>query len=132
VLKVMKRPIDINNLAEKLVEIRKFGDVFMQSGVIAGFPGETDEEFDETLQFLRRVDFDNVYVHYYCDMPNTEATAMTNKVDKESMKRRFEKVMNAGIRHNPAATLHEWEVNLQLPVHQPELLWPTVTAESAR
>ena len=71
VLKTMKRPCNIEDLAGKLVDIRRYGYVFMQSGIIAGFPGETDEEFEDTLRLLKRINFDNVYVHYYCDMPNT-------------------------------------------------------------
>jgi tRNA A37 methylthiotransferase MiaB len=116
VLKAMKRPCNVEDLAAKLADIRRYNQVFMQSGIIAGFPGETDEEFEDTLRLLRRVDFDNVYVHYYCDMPNTEASAMSNKVDRDAMLRRLGKVMSAGINHNPAATQHEWDSNLALPV----------------
>jgi tRNA A37 methylthiotransferase MiaB len=118
VLKTMKRPCDVEDMATKLIDIRRYGNVFMQSGVIAGFPGESDEEFEDTIRLLKRINFDNVYVHYYCDMPHTEASAMTNKVDKAAMLRRLDKVRNAGINHNLAATQHEWESNLSLPVLQ--------------
>jgi tRNA A37 methylthiotransferase MiaB len=118
VLKSMKRPCNVQDLVAKLVEIRRYDHLFMQSGVIAGFPGESDEEFEDTLRLLRQVAFDNVYVHYYCDMPNTEASAMTNKVDKAAMLRRLDKVKSAGINHNLAATQREWDSNLALPVLQ--------------
>jgi tRNA A37 methylthiotransferase MiaB len=118
VLKSMKRPCNVQDLVAKLVEIRRYDHLFMQSGVIAGFPGESDEEFEDTLRLLRQVDFDNVYVHYYCDMPNTEASAMTNKVDKAAMLRRLDKVKSAGINHNLAATQREWDSNMALPVLQ--------------
>jgi tRNA A37 methylthiotransferase MiaB len=118
VLKTMKRPCNVEDLAAKLIEIRRHRNVFMQSGIIAGFPGESDDEFEDTLRLLKTIEFDNVYVHYYCDMPNTESSAMANKVDKASMLRRLERVKNAGISHNLAATEHEWNRNLAFPIIQ--------------
>ena len=114
ILKLMKRPCDLEDLAAKLADIRRYQHVFMQSGIIAGFPGETDEEFEDTLRLLKRIDFDNVYVHCYCDMPNTEASGMSTKVDKDVMRRRLAGITRAGINHDAAVTQHEWESNLAI------------------
>ena len=118
VLKSMRRPCNVEDLATKLIAIRRYDHVFMQSGIIAGFPGETDEEFEDTLRLLKRINFDNVYVHYYCDMPNTEASMMPRKLDNAAMLRRLEAVKQSGVNHNLAATLHEWKSNLTLPILQ--------------
>ena len=72
----------------------------MQTAVIVGYPGETDQEFEETLSLLKKVDFDNVYVHSYGDMPNTESSRLHGKISRESMTRRVQKMAAAGIRHN--------------------------------
>jgi len=114
ILGLMRRPCDVEDLAAKLAEIRRCGNVFMQSGMIAGFPGETDEEFEDTLRLLKRIDFDDVYVHYYCDMPYTEASGLPCKLDKNAMLRRLAGIERAGIHHDLAKTRHEWESNLAI------------------
>jgi tRNA A37 methylthiotransferase MiaB len=112
VLKAMNRKCDVEDLLAKLVHMRKFNHIFMQSGIIAGFPGESEDDFNETLRFLERVNFDDVYMHYYCDMPNSQSSKMQGKVGKERMLRRLDMIRQAKINHNFAATLHEWESNL--------------------
>ncbi|MBI2837735.1 MAG: radical SAM protein [Acidobacteria bacterium] len=109
ILKLMRRACDVEELATKLAEIRRYEQVFMQSGIIAGFPGETDEEFEDTLRLLKRINFDNVYVHCYCDMPHTEASRLPTKVDRDAMYRRLFAIKRAGIHHLAAETEHEWE-----------------------
>ncbi|MEW6366842.1 MAG: radical SAM protein [Acidobacteriota bacterium] len=111
ILKLMRRPCDVEDLAAKLADIRRFEHVFMQSAIIAGFPGETDDEFEDTLRLLKRVNFDNVFVHCYCDMPNTEASGMPAKVDKDAVRGRLTRVTRAGIHHDAAEALQEWDGN---------------------
>jgi tRNA A37 methylthiotransferase MiaB len=115
ILRRMRRPCDVADLAAKLAAIRRHEHVFMQSGIVAGFPGETDREFEDTLRLLERVGFDDVYVHCYCDMPGTEAAGFLPKVGREALRRRLAAIQRAGIRHDAAVTLHEWEANLAVP-----------------
>jgi threonylcarbamoyladenosine tRNA methylthiotransferase CDKAL1 len=112
ILRLMSRPCDVAELAARLLEIRSQVGVFLQTGIIVGFPGETEEEFEDTLAFLRKVGFDSVYVHYYCDMPHTRSSSLPGKIDKETMVARLEKLRRRGIPHNVAKTLHEWESTL--------------------
>jgi tRNA A37 methylthiotransferase MiaB len=112
VLKLMNRPCNVADLAAKLADIRRSKHVFMQSGMVAGFPGETDEEFADTIRLLKQIDFDDVYVHYYCDMPNTAASRLDGRVAPDAMRRRLAWVLSSGIRHNLAATRREWDRNL--------------------
>jgi tRNA A37 methylthiotransferase MiaB len=58
---------------------------------------------------LKRIGFDDVYVHCYCDMPGTEASGLPAKVDRETMRRRLDGVRRAGIPHDAAETRREWE-----------------------
>lgn len=116
VLRAMNRPCDMRDLESKLKEIRRHRDVFLQTGIIVGFPGETEAEFEETLRFLKHVEFDNVYVHYYCDMPNTESSGLSNKTEKAVMIERLEKVRLSGIPFDHRKTSIEWESTMAIPL----------------
>ncbi|MEW6366840.1 MAG: radical SAM protein [Acidobacteriota bacterium] len=107
VLRSMRREIDTVDLARKLQAIRGYKSVFMQTAIIVGYPGETDEEFDDTLALLGEVNFDNVYVHCYCDMPNTESSRLDGKISKETVSRRLRRIAAAGIRHSVSEARRE-------------------------
>jgi tRNA A37 methylthiotransferase MiaB len=83
ILKLMNRSCDVNDLREKLLEIKSFKRVFMQTTIIIGFPTETMEEFEDTLNFLTDVKFNDVWVHFYSDMPNTESSKLAGKNRQE-------------------------------------------------
>ena len=114
ILKRMNRPCDVEALARKLLMVKGQTNVFLQTGIIVGFPGETDEEFEDTLLVLKAVHFSDVYVHFYSDMPNTESSKMSNKISKDIMLRRLERLEEAGIIHNGEKTRHEW-ANIAIP-----------------
>jgi MiaB/RimO family radical SAM methylthiotransferase len=109
ILKLMRRPCDTNDLREKLLEIKKFKKVFMETSIIVGFPTETEEEFRDTVDFLKDIGFDNVFVHFYSDMPNTESSKMAGKIDKNTMLNRLNGINSAAINHNAGTTRREWE-----------------------
>ncbi|MBI2837734.1 MAG: radical SAM protein [Acidobacteria bacterium] len=112
ILRMMNRPCDVKDLTNKLMAIRSFGGVFLRTGIMVGFPGETEAEFEESLVFLKTIGFDDVFVHYYCDMPNTHSSTLPGKLDKATMAERLNKVNRSGIRYCVEATRHEWESNL--------------------
>jgi tRNA A37 methylthiotransferase MiaB len=109
ILKLMNRPADVDDLSRKLREIRKTGGVFLQTSLIVGFPSETDEEFEDTVAFCRAVRFSDVLVHFYTDMPHTESSTLSGKIDKAAMRRRWDRLKRAGIRHDREQARHEWE-----------------------
>jgi len=109
ILKLMNRSCDMNDLLLKLLEVRKFHNVFMQTSIIVGFPSETDEEFSDTVSFLNKIRFNEVYVHFYSDMPNTDSSKLSGKIDKNTMLRRLDEINSAAINHNFVETQHEWE-----------------------
>ena len=114
ILRLMNRGCNVNDLAEKLKAIRRYDKVFLQTGIMVGFPGETETEFEHTLDFLKTVGFDNVYVHYYCDMPDTESSRLPDKTAKSVMVERLNRIGGSGIPHNVAKTRREWESTLAL------------------
>lgn len=89
ILKLMKRKYTVkeaeNNL-EKLREIRE--DISFTADIIVGFPGETEELFENTLRFAKRSLFTDIHVFQYSDRENTAAAKFKGKVSAEDKKRR--------------------------------------------
>lgn len=114
ILRLMNRPCNVGDLMAKFLTVRSYDEVFLQSGIIVGFPGETEAEFEDTLAVLQRIGFDNVYVHYYCDMPNTISSKLPDKADKAAMVLRLNKLSHSGIRYNHAKTWNEWSSTMAI------------------
>ena len=60
---------------------------------ITGFPGETDEDFEELVQFVQNCRFDNLGVFTYSDEEGTAAYDLPNKVDPKIAKQRRDRLM---------------------------------------
>lgn len=67
----------------------KVPDVEFTTDIIVGFPGETREDFEETLDIARRVKFAKAFVAWYSPRPGTAALKMKDDVDIHEKKRRF-------------------------------------------
>ena len=80
------------SLAEKIKATRD--DMRLTSDIIVGFPGETDEDFEKTLEVVRRVRFQNVYMFQYSKRDGTPAATMDFQVPKEVVQERFERLVN--------------------------------------
>jgi len=81
VLKRMKRRYNAENYLAAVSLIRsRLPDAAITTDMIAGFPGETDEEFEESYDFCRRIGFARVHVFPYSPRHGTEAARMTAQV----------------------------------------------------
>jgi tRNA-2-methylthio-N6-dimethylallyladenosine synthase len=83
ILKSMKRRYsreDYMKLVENLRNINPH--IAITSDVMVGFPGETNEDFQDTLDLIQHVQFDSLYSFKYSDRTGTAAEKMENKVDK--------------------------------------------------
>jgi threonylcarbamoyladenosine tRNA methylthiotransferase MtaB len=58
------------------------------SDIIVGFPGETEEEFAESVRYLENSPLSHAHVFPYSDRPGTSASSMSGKVDGETIRRR--------------------------------------------
>jgi ribosomal protein S12 methylthiotransferase len=89
ILKLMRRGGNRASL-ERLIERvrRRVPNVTVRTTFITGFPGETDEDFDELLKFVRNVEFDRVGVFTYSDEEGTPAHLFPDKVDPKIATRR--------------------------------------------
>lgn len=72
-----------------------FPDCSLTTDVIAGFPGEAREEFDESLAFVNRIGFAKVHVFPYSPRPGTKAAEMPNQISKKEKEERSRKMLAA-------------------------------------
>lgn len=73
---------------------RKIPDVTISTDIIVGFPGETEEEFEETLQVMRHVRFLPVYAFQYSPRPGTKAAGWEDDVPPVTKRKRLQRVLN--------------------------------------
>ncbi len=98
VLKDMKRGYTKEwflNRVEKLKNICP--DVSLSTDIIVAFPGESDEDFQDTLDVVRRVKFDQIFSFKYSPRPETEAEHFTNVVDEDVASLRLTTLQNLHI-----------------------------------
>ena len=94
VLKAMNRRYDKKYFLDKVKEIRSYRpDISLSTDVIVGFPGETAEEFNETLEFCKEIGFSKIHVFPYSDRTGTVASNMKNKVPGNIKKERVHKLI---------------------------------------
>ena len=68
-------------------------DLSLTTDIIVGFPGETEEDFEETLDVVRKVRFDSAFTFIYSKRTGTPAAAMENQVPEEVVKPRFDRLL---------------------------------------
>ena len=81
ILRLMKRPYNIKQVENCLSALKialKNGE--LRTHIMVGFPGETKEDFQKTMQLIKKIRFDGMGVFTYSDRPNTEASKMKNKI----------------------------------------------------
>lgn len=83
-LKRMNRRYTSGEYYEKCVLLRKYFDnPALTTDVIVGFPGETEEEFEQSLAFVDKVDFYETHIFKYSKRAGTKAAAMPDQVDEQ-------------------------------------------------
>jgi ribosomal protein S12 methylthiotransferase len=94
VLKRMRRGGNRQLLEKLLSRARQFvPEITLRTTFIVGFPGETDEDFSELMQFIRDVEFDRVGVFTYSDEEGTHGYGLDDKVSPRVMRSRRAKLM---------------------------------------
>jgi threonylcarbamoyladenosine tRNA methylthiotransferase MtaB len=88
-LKAMRRKYETELYAERVATIKKHNpDCCIGVDVIVGFPGETDEEFAKTVDFLKEIDISYLHVFTYSERANTTAIKMGDSVPTEIRRER--------------------------------------------
>ena len=94
ILKLMKRPGNIERTLERVREWRRqVPQLTLRSTFIVGFPGETDAEFEELLDFLREAELDRVGAFAYSPVDGAAANDLPDPVDEDLKEDRLERFM---------------------------------------
>ena len=97
VLKRMHRKYDIKTYEERIQRIRNiFPDVAISTDLLAGFVGETEEEFQSLKEFMYRINYSFIHVFPYSKRKGTEAYLMNGHLDKKVQEERCHELINIG------------------------------------
>ena len=95
VLQAMNRKYLTNYFENKVKKIREIRpDISLTTDVIVGFPGETEEEFQETLDFVSKIKFTKVHVFPYSRRKGTKADTMPNQIPENIKKERVKRLID--------------------------------------
>ena len=96
ILKRMNRHYTKERFIELALKIREeIPDVSITTDIIVGFPGETPEDVDDTIDVIERVGFDNAYTFIYSKRRGTPAADMEDQVPADVVKEGFDRVLSA-------------------------------------
>ena len=94
VLRAMNRVYDRAGYLEKVALARGYmPDLVLTSDIIVGFPGETDEEFAETLSLVEQVRYDALFTFIYSPREGTPAAKLPDPATREDKQRRFDQLV---------------------------------------
>lgn len=95
ILKLMNRKYTIEHYLEIVDYIKsKIKNVRLTTDLIVGFPGETEEDFNETVNLVKKVKFDGIFAYMYSVRTGTKAEKMENQVSQEIKNERVNKILN--------------------------------------
>ena len=94
ILKNMNRTYSKEQYLDLVDLIRSYmPDCSISTDIIVGFPGETEEEFEETLELVKKVKFDFSYTFKFSSRPGTKAAEYTNQIDEKTKQQRLERLI---------------------------------------
>ena len=94
VLKEMNRHYDKEHYLALVEKIKKaMPDLAITTDIIVGFPGETEEDFLETMDVVRQVEYDSAFIFIYSKRTGTPAAKMENQIPEDVIKDRFDRLL---------------------------------------
>jgi ribosomal protein S12 methylthiotransferase len=136
VLKRMKRGANGDIFLKLLERIRKtIPGVAIRTSMIAGFPGETEADFEELCQFVTEAKFHRLGVFSYSDEDTSKSYELDSKVDAKTIARRKRTIMALQKKiskvHNKALVGREFQVLIEGPSADSDLVWQARLATQA-
>ena len=94
VLKEMNRHYDKEKYLDEVKRLReRIPDIAITTDIIVGFPGETEEDFLETMDVVKQVRYDSAFTFIYSKRTGTRAATMENQVPDDVVKDRFDRLL---------------------------------------
>ena len=94
ILKIMNRHYDKERYLTLVEKIKTaMPDISLTTDIIVGFPGETEEDFLETMDVVKKVRFDSAFTFLYSKRTGTPAAVMENQIPEDVMKDRFDRLL---------------------------------------
>jgi hypothetical protein len=120
VLKAMRRSYRRDRYLGWLDAIRRaIPDVAVSTDVIVGFPGETEEDFADTLDLVERARFDSAYTFQYSPRPGTRAASFEDQIPKAVVQERFDRLVELQQRISLERSLAQVGATFEVPVEGP-------------
>ncbi len=95
ILKAMNRKYTRENYLELVQKIRnRMPDIALTTDLMVGFPGETEDDFEQVLSLMKEVKYESAFMYYYNPREGTPAAVMSNQIDIETKKKRLQKIIN--------------------------------------
>ena len=115
VLKRMNRRMKKQQIVDAVELIRKeIPDAVIRTQFIVGFPGETEDEFQELMEFIEEYRFERVGCFKYSIEENTKAGTMDDQIDEDTKERRYDAVMS--LQQEISREKHEAMIGRQIEV----------------
>ena len=93
-LKIMNRKYDKEQYLKLVDKIKTaIPDISLTTDIIVGFPGETEEDFMDTMDVVRKVQYDSAFTFIYSKRTGTPAASMENQVPEDVVKDRFNRLL---------------------------------------
>ena len=100
ILKAMRRTYNRERYLDRVALIReRVPDCALTTDVIVGFPGETDEDFERTLEVVEQVRYDGAFTFNYSPRRGTDAATLGDQVPEDVKRERMERLVEAVQRH---------------------------------
>ena len=132
-LKAMNRQYTKEQYLNWVDKIReKLPDVSLTTDIIVGFPGETEEDFEDTLDVVRKAQFDSAYTFIYSKRTGTPAASMENQIPEDVVKERFNRLLETvgEVSHSISARYENTDAQVlveSLDDHEPGLVTGRMT-----
>ena len=94
ILRRMNRKYTREEYLEKIEKLRKIcPDIALSTDLIAGFPGESKSDFEDTLELMKQVEYDSIFAFKYSDRPNAKAAGFSDKISENEKRNRLQRIL---------------------------------------
>ncbi len=94
ILELMRRGYTRERYIELIKQVRKYiPNVSLSTDIICGFPSETEEEFEDTINLVKEIRYESAYMYYYSPRPGTKAASMEEQLSDEVKKGRLARLI---------------------------------------